>query len=183
MNVSLKVSDGRTLKYWLSALSLRHGTQLEVDITSRCSFSSRDEFRSNSGKEVTRTTTDIISSWLYSNRKTTSCQFRCRSDLRREIPSVLQRSAFLTWRRRWTRMIVILVIVSLRARSSQIRLIINDVFPDLEGLFRKEELSGDSYLIGNYWVKNSFFQLCVRLIKKKTIISKECSLSELTIVV
>ena len=106
-----------------SGLPLQHGSQLAVDVTLRCALTACGRARPNAATvdgavadALAGTMTDgqrchlvVVAietggRWSSEAYNFVECHARARS---REKPHVLRHSAFLGWRRRWTRMLAV----------------------------------------------------------------------------
>ena len=130
MNIAVRADDERCIEVVASGLPLFHGAQLAVDITLRCALTSRGEPRTGAAREdgiacqsaradkaqkyaellagdrcrLVVVALETGGRWSTEALEFVECLARCRS---REAAPTLARSAFLAWRRRWSRMLSI----------------------------------------------------------------------------
>ena len=129
MNVPVSATDERSIEVVASGLPLNHGAQLAVDVTLSSALTSCGTACSNAatvdGVVLTKACRDketkhaelvqggrcrLVLVWLPSRRADVGVRRHCslsRSARSQDAPPALQRSAFLGWRRRWTRMLSI----------------------------------------------------------------------------
>ena len=130
MNIIVPVTDEREIEVVASGLPLRHGAQLAVDITLRSALTS--DWRASTyaasvnGAALDRARRDketkcaelvhgarchLVVVAIETGRRWSDESMSFISQLAsarsRDAPFPLQRSAFLAWRRRWTRMLAV----------------------------------------------------------------------------
>ena len=130
MNTTVPVTDEREIEVVASGLPLRHGAQLAVDITLRSALTSDGRASTNAasvnGAALDRAQRDketkyaelvngarchlvVVAIETGGRWSDESMSFisELASARSRDAPIPLQRSAFLAWRRRWTRMLAV----------------------------------------------------------------------------
>ena len=130
MNATVSVQDEREVEVLASGLPLQHGSQLAVDVTLRCALTACGRARPNAatvdgavadaarrdketkyselvdGQRCHLVVVAIETGGRWSSEAYNFVEYLARARSR-ETPHVLRRSAFRTWRRRWTRMLAV----------------------------------------------------------------------------
>ena len=124
MNIAVPADDARAVEVLASGLPLFHGAQLAVDITLRSALTATGLPRPGAAvvdgivcmaarADKERKYSELLNGdrcrlvVVALETGARSCRFHLAMARARDAPPNLQRSAFLSWRRRWTRMIAI----------------------------------------------------------------------------
>ena len=122
MNVQVPATDEREIEVVAAGLSIHHGAQLAVDITLRSAVTSVGALRTTAATVNGAADKEAKYAELVRNERcrlvvvaletggrwgTEALEFVAdmASSRARDAPPVLRRSAFLAWRKRWTRML------------------------------------------------------------------------------
>ena len=161
MNVTVSAQDEREVEVLVSGLPLEHGSQLAVDVTLRCALTACGRARPNAAtvdgavadaarKDKETKYSELVNGqrchlvvvaietggrWSSEAYNFVESLARARA---RETPHVLRHSAFLAWRRRWTRMLAVSCCRAFTGSLTSPRSDfagVDGTTPDLAGLF------------------------------------------------